>query len=76
MWGVYDYHRGGVCGRVYVYQGGVYVYQGPFSIGWKEENSSLHERIKIQMTVAIQQYCYTKGRIVNFVINALNPERG
>jgi hypothetical protein len=29
MWGVYDYHRGGVCGRVYVYQGGVYVYQGP-----------------------------------------------
>jgi hypothetical protein len=30
MWRVYDYHRGGVCGRVYVYQGGVYVYQGPF----------------------------------------------
>jgi Tetratricopeptide repeat len=32
MWGVYDYHRGGVCGRVYVYQGGVYVYQGPIDI--------------------------------------------
>jgi hypothetical protein len=32
MWGVYDYHRGGVCGRVYVYQGGVYVYQGPIEI--------------------------------------------
>jgi hypothetical protein len=29
MWGVYDYHKGGVCGRVYVYQGGVYMYQGP-----------------------------------------------
>jgi len=47
-----------------------------FSISWKEKNSSLHERIKIQMTVAIQQYCYIKGRIVNFVINALNPEWG
>jgi hypothetical protein len=33
MWGVYDYHRGGVCGRVYVYQGGVYVYQGPLYTG-------------------------------------------
>jgi hypothetical protein len=47
MWRVYDYHRGGVCGRVYVYQGGVYVYQGP-TIKAKKYCSMIELRLELR----------------------------
>jgi hypothetical protein len=49
MWGVYDYHRGGVCGRVYVYQRGVYVYQGPIVTAGAMEAFSTNTQLVMEL---------------------------